>query len=93
MRVSFLSSIIMTMSISEMSFAFAPMGRSIHTSRCETVCRVETMTVNNDFGTAVPTLTDVDPYIQFGLSGPDDLALGVDINDLIKWVGTYVMIH
>jgi hypothetical protein len=87
MRVALVWTVVMTM-----SNAFAPIGRRSQISKYETICHVETMTVNNDFGTSMPSPTEADPYIQFGLSGPEDLALGVDINDLIKWVGTYVLL-
>ena len=53
-----------------------------------------TTTVNDatvsDFGTAMPTPNVEDPYAAFGLASPDELALGVEINDLLKWIGTYV---
>ena len=45
----------------------------------------------SDFGTAMPTPNEMDPYAAFGLADPDELAAGVDIADLLKWIGTYVM--
>jgi hypothetical protein len=47
----------------------------------------ETMTTTTDFGTAMPSK---DPYVQFGLADREELALGVDINELVQWIGTYV---
>lgn len=50
----------------------------------------ETITATTDFGTAMPSK---DPYVQFGLTDQDELALGVDINELVQWVGTYVALN
>ena len=48
----------------------------------------------NDFGTAMPIMeSEMDPYAAFGLTDPDELAMGVEITDLLKWIGTYVSIY
>ena len=66
--------------------AFAP---PVTARRCHVNHRIyaETMTTTTDFGTAMPSK---DPYVQFGLADREELALGVDINELVEWVGTYV---
>ena len=66
--------------------AFAPPATA---RRCHVHHRIyaETMTTTTDFGTAMPSK---DPYVQFGLADREELALGVDINELVEWVGTYV---
>jgi hypothetical protein len=42
---------------------------------------------NSDFGSAMPE--DVDPHDVIGVE-PDKLALGIDPNEFLKWIGTYV---
>lgn len=79
--------------------AFAPVG-VIPTRTPQTFVAGQplgaTTTVNDatvsDFGTAMPTPNVEDPYAAFGLASPDELALGVEINDLLKWIGTYVFV-
>jgi hypothetical protein len=68
--------------------AFAPPVTARH---CHINLRIfaETMTTTSDFGTAMPSN---DPYVQFGLADQEELALGVDVNELVQWVGTYVFI-
>jgi hypothetical protein len=83
--------------------AFAPVG-VIPTRTPQTFVAVQplgattTTAVNDateqssDFGTAMPTPNEEDPYAAFGLASPDELALGVEIKDLLKWIGTYVFV-
>lgn len=63
---------------------FAPVARS---PRALTVSRmVETSTEPaSDFASAMPD--PADPYERLGVS-QDNVALGVDVNEILQWLGT-----
>lgn len=62
--------------------AFSPAARSPF------VTRLHVETATGDFGSAMPAAED--EFARFGVA-KEDIALGVEISDLLEWVGTYVL--